>query len=356
MCFLHFSSRGRTHWVRTHVAGTTVVRRVVLHTLTCCTHIFLVYIHCAYTSHILMRVTHMHGSRVSAVRMSSSPCHLTFSLLMFHPSSLLLFLDGHFETTPDLDDLTDISVHARSCRTAPTWSAGQAHSARGRAVWLPGQVRHQHRWSHQLYKYIVGRCFTARDSLGSRRDYRERLVLFAYLVKVLHASPEDPYKVFFPSECTFVVTSGQGAVFLVDWQNDSIMCSVCQRSHNAIHAVGVAIARQTLRLFGVPLQECHLVGDEGGFHHVLESVSFSPQRTRKVEGSSGSPCPLLVRSIRLQPLERSLLVIARCELAGSLRHPCCNVARHPRKTFTLTSLVRTSTQGCDDYHCAPSAL
>ena len=30
---------------------------------------------------------------------------------MFHPSLLLLFLDGHFETNPDLDDLTDVSVH-----------------------------------------------------------------------------------------------------------------------------------------------------------------------------------------------------------------------------------------------------
>ena len=58
-----------------------------------------------------MRVTHMHGSRVSAVRMSSSLCHLIFSLLVFHPFLLLLFLDGHFETTPDCD-LTDVSVHA----------------------------------------------------------------------------------------------------------------------------------------------------------------------------------------------------------------------------------------------------
>ena len=55
----------------------------------------------------------MHGSRVSAVRMSSSLCHLTFSIFMFHPSLLLLFLDGHFETTPDydLDDLIDSDIH-----------------------------------------------------------------------------------------------------------------------------------------------------------------------------------------------------------------------------------------------------
>ena len=88
------------------------------------------------------------------------------------------------------------------------------------------------RWTHQLYKYRVGRCFTARDSLGFRRDCRERLVLFAYFVKVLHASPKDPCNGFLPSECTFVVTSGQGAVFLVDWQSDSILCSPCQRSHS----------------------------------------------------------------------------------------------------------------------------
>ena len=29
-----------------------------------------------------------------------------------HPSLLLMFLDSHFETFPDLDDLTDVSVHA----------------------------------------------------------------------------------------------------------------------------------------------------------------------------------------------------------------------------------------------------
>ena len=98
--------------VRTHVVATTVCATVSGHTLTCCTHIFLVYTHCAYISHILVRVTHMHDSRVSAVRMSSSLCHLTFSLLMFHPSLLLLFLDRHFKTFPDLDDLTDVSVHA----------------------------------------------------------------------------------------------------------------------------------------------------------------------------------------------------------------------------------------------------
>ena len=64
-----------------------------------CTHThllhahFLVYIHCAYTSHILMRVTHTHGSRVSAARMSSSLCHLTFSLLTRRCSCCSLTVD-----------------------------------------------------------------------------------------------------------------------------------------------------------------------------------------------------------------------------------------------------------------------
>ena len=88
------------------------------HTLTCCTHIFLVYTHCAYTSHTRMRVTHMHGSRVCAVRMSSSLFHLAFYLLMFRPSWLLLFLDDHFE---DHSRLRPRGPRTPSCRTFPTW-------------------------------------------------------------------------------------------------------------------------------------------------------------------------------------------------------------------------------------------
>ena len=114
-----FRSRVVLTGARSHVVATYVCATGCVHTLTCCTHFFLVYIHCEYTSHIIVRVTHMHGSRVSAVRMSSSLCLLTFSLLMCHPSLLLLFLDGHFETFP--------------------WprrpkSAGQAHSAWGRGL------------------------------------------------------------------------------------------------------------------------------------------------------------------------------------------------------------------------------
>ena len=56
--FRIFSSRVVLTGVRSHVVATTVCATGDEHTLTCCTHIFLVYIHCAYTSDILMRVTH----------------------------------------------------------------------------------------------------------------------------------------------------------------------------------------------------------------------------------------------------------------------------------------------------------
>ena len=120
-----FRSRVVLTRVRTHVVATIVCATERVHTLTCCTHIFLVHIHCAYTSHIHMRVTHMHGSRVLAVRMSSSLCDLIFSLLMFHPSLLLLFLDGHFKTVPDFDDVpvhTILSALRTRTRSLATWS------------------------------------------------------------------------------------------------------------------------------------------------------------------------------------------------------------------------------------------
>ena len=144
--------------------------------------------------------------------------------------------------------------------------------------------------------------------------------------------PKIPCEVFSPSEFTFGVTSGHCAVFLADWQSDTTLFSPCQRSDKAIHVVGVAIARQTLRLLGVPLQECWIVGDEGGFHHSLESVSFCPQSTRKVEGSERALRDRTwCMSTRFPSLATSMLGIAKSELAGSRRQPCFKVARHPRK-------------------------
>ena len=53
-----------------------------VHTLTCCTHIFC----CVLSLSFIV------------------------SLLTFHPSLVLLFLDGHFDTTPDFD-FTDDPIH-----------------------------------------------------------------------------------------------------------------------------------------------------------------------------------------------------------------------------------------------------
>ena len=151
MIFQFFCSRGRSHSC-SHPRSTNycVCDGECTHTHLLHVH-FLVYIHCAYTSHILMRVTHMHGSRVSAVRMSCLPW-LNFSLLMFHPSLLmssLLFLDGHFETTPDCD-LTDFDVHDfphnvpdLEAQVKCTPHEDELFGYLQRAVWLSGQVRLQ---------------------------------------------------------------------------------------------------------------------------------------------------------------------------------------------------------------------
>ena len=76
--------------------------------------VFLVYIHCAYTSHTFLRVTHTHGSRlkytnVGPARMSFLFC-LTVYLLMFHPSCCSCTVTSR--PTPP--------THSSTCRTSPT--------------------------------------------------------------------------------------------------------------------------------------------------------------------------------------------------------------------------------------------
>ena len=76
---------------RTHVVVTTVCTTAGVHTLTCCTHIFLHMARAQSHLHIFMRVTHTHGSsswKKSVCRMSVLVLHLAFSLLMCHPSLL----------------------------------------------------------------------------------------------------------------------------------------------------------------------------------------------------------------------------------------------------------------------------
>ena len=75
-----------------------------MHTLTCCTRMFLRTARSLRTLHIFMRVTHTWLKVVKGVLHAHvvSLLNLTISLLTFHPSSL----HGHFET-----NLTDAPVH-----------------------------------------------------------------------------------------------------------------------------------------------------------------------------------------------------------------------------------------------------
>ena len=81
-----------------------------MYTLTCRTHILLRPPRSLRTSNTFMRL-HIQAWLKCLTRFISHVCylfHLAFSLVMIHLS--LLFLHGHFETTPDYD-LTDSVMH-----------------------------------------------------------------------------------------------------------------------------------------------------------------------------------------------------------------------------------------------------
>ena len=83
-----------------------------------CTRTHLLHAHFCCCTHTLctLHTSHAceHTRMVQARKKCWSHAHVVLlSFLMFHPSlllSFLLFLDGHFETTPDYD-LTDFDVH-----------------------------------------------------------------------------------------------------------------------------------------------------------------------------------------------------------------------------------------------------
>ena len=84
---------------RTHVVVTTVCTTGSVYTLTCCIHIFCCTVclrrsaHLHACAHTRMAQVHENG----VCRMSFFVLYLAFSLLMFHPS--LLFLYMHFDIT-----------------------------------------------------------------------------------------------------------------------------------------------------------------------------------------------------------------------------------------------------------------
>ena len=89
--------------------------------------------------HILMRVTHTLGSRVSK-RFFAHVSHLSISP---SPVSCLTHPCGHFETIPDFDVHTCLPYLLVLTAQACASPHGQ------REVWLSGQVRPQHRLQAQ---------------------------------------------------------------------------------------------------------------------------------------------------------------------------------------------------------------
>ena len=124
--------------------ATTVCRRgVYIHSPVARTFFCVQRAHCVLRT-LLMRVTRawLKGAKKVLCTCVIS-LHLTDSSLMSHPS--LLFLDGHFETIPDAD------IHKFLPYLLVLKAQGMRISARGREVWLSGQVRPQHRlWSQEV--------------------------------------------------------------------------------------------------------------------------------------------------------------------------------------------------------------
>ena len=104
-------------------------------------------------------------------------CHTCPSrLLPSHFSVSLLFLDGHFETTPDYD-FTDDFVHMflpyLPVQTA-TWATPHMH----REVWLLGRLRCKHRMespsSWKVVKLVFLRKPDAAPTKGSEVTEQQR--------------------------------------------------------------------------------------------------------------------------------------------------------------------------------------
>ena len=113
----------------------------------------MLLLHAHLSSHSALTTYFEHFSCVSHARMAqASRCqkgslhvchfsiHLAFSLLMCHPS--LLFLDGHFETTPDYDFTNDpvhtFLPHFPVLKAQDTHKS--AHSSRSLGTW-PSQMQ-----------------------------------------------------------------------------------------------------------------------------------------------------------------------------------------------------------------------
>ena len=124
-------------WFRTHVAATTVCTTgVYIHSLVARTFSCAQRAHCVLRT-LLMRVSHTHGSRVC----KKGVC----TCVVFSPSRLLPSLVSPIFCCLRTTTLSRLSVHTFLPYLLVPKAQGMRISARGREVWLSGQVRPQHR-------------------------------------------------------------------------------------------------------------------------------------------------------------------------------------------------------------------
>ena len=144
---LFFSSRGRTcRDSHPRSSNYCVCDRV-------CTHTDLLHEHFSGVHTLRVHFAHSYACHTHAWLKGVCSAHVVISLSsdlllsQFHPSLLLLSLDGHLETTPTATSLTFSRPRLPAELPRPR-SAGQAHSTGGRGDWLPGRFRPQHTlWS-----------------------------------------------------------------------------------------------------------------------------------------------------------------------------------------------------------------
>ena len=154
----------------THVEAATLCATGGVHIFTCCSHTFCALARSLRTSHIFMRVTHA-LLKVMKKMFVACACRPSWFLSCF-TRLRLLFLHGHFET-----NLTDAPRPHDPAELSRPKSAGQAHSARGRAVWLPGHVRPPHRlWAQRVRQDHFRGCWHAAHQRSAEPSQNPKVI------------------------------------------------------------------------------------------------------------------------------------------------------------------------------------
>ena len=135
---IFFNGRVVPTGVRTHVVATTVCATGSVHTHSLVARTFFL-VHNFVHAHFSCMWTHHALLKLFAVRMSSLLTHIFLSCFTRLCSCCSLTV-----TSRPLPATTLLTPTTPAELSRPE-STGQAHSARGRAVWLPGQVHSSHR-------------------------------------------------------------------------------------------------------------------------------------------------------------------------------------------------------------------